>query len=280
MSTLFGFVLVLTAAVLHATWNAWVKVATDRFVTFAVVSATGALLYLPIALWEGSPGASAIRFLVASGVIHVFYFSFLLFAYAHGDLGQVYPIARGVGPMVVAVFTVVTGLERLSLAALGGASLVSVGVMALSSGAAHPAARRAVRLALATGLFIGAYTLADGFGVRAARSELGYIAWLHVAIGLPFASVVLVQRRRTLRAFLAQHGLRAAGAGCLATLAYSLVIWAMKSSKLAGVAALREVSVLIAVWIGTAKLGEPFGARRAVAAGVVVSGIAVLAFSR
>lgn len=271
--------LVLLAALMHASWNALLKAARDRWLTFAVVSATGALLFLPVVIHLGPPDKSAWPYLGASALIHLGYFSFLIVAYTHGDFSQVYPIARGIGPLLVALYSALVLGEPLGRATWIGIALVCSGVMALASGSAL-GAKRGVAFAALTGVFIAAYTLSDGLGVRAEPSRLGYIAWLHVLIGVPFSSAVLLARRASLRVFLAEHGARAAGAGVLAALAYSLVIHAMSKLEISVVAALREVSVVFAAAIGARLLGEPFGRRRTLAAVVVVAGIAALSLSR
>lgn len=271
--------LVLVAAAMHATWNALVKQASERWLTFAVVSVTGALGFLPVAIALGPPAPAAVPFLAASGVIHVFYFSFLVFAYTHGDFSQTYPIARGLGPLIVGLVSIGLLHEPVRPASALGVVVVSLGVMTLASGGGT-GARRGAAFAAATGVFIAAYSLADGLGVRASPSRLSYIAWLHLAIGAPFSSVVLWYKRRDLAPFLRAHGLRAGLAGVLAAVAYSLVLFAMSRASLAVVAALREVSVVFAAVIGARVLGEPMGRRRVLAATAVAIGIACLAAGR
>ncbi len=271
--------LVLLAAVMHASWNALVKASRERWLTFAVVSATGAVAYLPVALWLGLPSLPSLRFVAISATIHVFYYSFLLSGYRFGDLGQVYPIARGTGPLIVALASAPLAGEVLGAPVLAGVALVSVGIFALAT-RTGAASRRAVGFALATGLCIAGYTLADGLGVRASGSKLGYVAWLHLAIGSPFSSVVLVARRRELARFWALAGWRAVGGGLVAAAAYSLVIWAMSGAKLAYVASLRETSVILAALIGALALGEPFGRRRVAAAALVAFGIVLMSVGR
>jgi drug/metabolite transporter (DMT)-like permease len=263
--------LVLLAAVLHASWNALVKQSGERFLTFSVLIGTGALAYLPVALVTGPPNAASWPWLAGSGIVHVFYYVGLLYGYRHGDLGQVYPIARGTGPLVVVVLAAVLAQEIPTVLGASGIALVCIGIFGLAQGGGE-SARRAVPLALATGLMIAFYTTCDGLGVRAAGNELAYIAWLHVATGMPFAAIVLGVRRRELPEFLRRHGKSAALGGIVAAVAYSLVIWAMSLSPLAWVAALRETSVVIAAALGARLLKEPFGARRIAAAAIVAAG--------
>src|SRR5262245_45871307 len=95
--------LVLCAAVMHAVWNAIVKQAGERVLTFAVVIGTGTVSYLPVAALSTPPDLASYAFMASSALIHLVYYAGLLQSYRFGDLGQVYPIARGTGPLIVAV---------------------------------------------------------------------------------------------------------------------------------------------------------------------------------
>jgi drug/metabolite transporter (DMT)-like permease len=273
---------VLAAAVMHAAWNALVKQASERLLSFAVVVGAGAVAYLPVALIVDPPARASWPFIAGSCTIHLGYYACLLLGYRYGDLGQVYPIARGTGPLIVALLSAAVVGEQLGTLPALGVACISLGIASLAwqDGTRNADTSRAIAFALLTGVFIACYTLSDGLGVRQSQSRLGYIAWLHVFSGLPFASVVLVRERRKLRAFWRSQGPRAVVGGLVAALAYSLVIWAMSKTELAYVSALREVSVVVAAAIGTLRLGEPFGRRRMIASAVVASGIVLMSLAR
>jgi drug/metabolite transporter (DMT)-like permease len=270
--------LVLMAALMHASWNALVKQSEERLLTFAILIGTGALAYLPIAIITGPPSPKSFPWLAASGSIHIAYYAALLLGYRYGDLGQVYPIARGTGPLVVAVLGALLVDEVPSAGAAIGIALVSLGVLALAKSAPEQSAR-APLYALLTGFLIAGYTTCDGLGVRSSEHKLAYLAWLHVVGGVPFAGSVLLARRRDLARFWRQSGKRAALGGIVGAAAYSIVVWAMSISPLAWVAALRETSVVAAAAIGARLLGEPFGARRIAAACVVACGVILVSIS-
>ena len=115
--------------------------------------------------------------------------------------GQVYPIARGTGPLVVALAAGPLAAERLGILGSIGLLMVSGGIVAL---AGRGGSKRAVAFALGTGFCIGAYSLADGLGARESENPLGYIVWLHLAIGIPFASAVLLLKRKQVPPFSAR----------------------------------------------------------------------------
>jgi drug/metabolite transporter (DMT)-like permease len=272
--------LVLLAAVLHASWNVLVKMGGDRLLVQTIVIGTGSLLCALALPWAGLPAPASWPFVIASVLVHNLYFFFLLRSYAHGDLSQVYPIARGTSPLVVALLAVPFAGERLSPTDLLGVCLVTLGIASLSAGRRATGDRRAVAYALMTGLLIAAFTLVDGIGVRRAGGPLSFILWMQALEILPLALFVLLRRRDRIRPFLATNGARRVLGGVLggimAASAYGIVLWAYSRASLAPVSALRETSVVMAAAFGALRLGEPFGARRVAAAAVVVLGVALL----
>lgn len=275
-------VLVLLAAVLHASWNVLVKIGGDRLLVQTIVVGTGSIACALALPWVEPPAPAAWPFVVASVLVHTLYFFFLLRSYAHGDLSQVYPIARGTSPLVVALLAVPLAGEPLSAADLLGVSLVTLGIASLSFGRRAAGDGRAVAYALVTGLTISAFTLVDGIGVRRAGNPFSFILWMQAFEVVPLAIFVALRRRARIRPFLALNGVRGVlggvAGGLMAVSAYGIVLWAYGRASLAPVSALRETSVIMAAAFGAWRLGEPFGARRVVAAAVVVLGVALLNF--
>src|SRR5882672_282733 len=124
--------LVLLAALMHASWNAVVKSDSDRLLSMALVMLTGTLMGLLAAPLVPIPAASAWPYLLASMAIHTLYYFGLLGAYRHGDLSHVYPIARGLGPLLVALLAGRFVNEPLSPSEAAGVGLVSLGIGSLA----------------------------------------------------------------------------------------------------------------------------------------------------
>lgn len=271
------FTVVLGAAILHATWNALVKHGGDPFLRLAVVNLTGTLVCLPFLLVVEPPVAAAWPWIVLSLSIHVGYCAFLCLGYRTGDLSQVYPVARGVAPPVVAILGLLVAGEVPSPGGLAALALISGGILVIAFGRRAPGqSTKPLLLAAACGLAIAGYTICDGLGIRAAQSTLSYIVWFFFLDGLPFGLGVLWLQRRRLRAALPPVLLPATGGGLLSFAAYGLVIWAMRTTPMAYVSSLRETSVILAAVIGTRLLGEPFGRERVTAACIVAGGIGLL----
>jgi drug/metabolite transporter (DMT)-like permease len=269
--------LVLLAAVLHASWNALVKSGDDKLVMQTLVIAPGLLLGLAIPFLPPL-APEAWPYVIASLVLHLAYFGFLVRCYQHGDLSQVYPIARGSAPALVALGGWALAGETQSLGEWLGLACVSLGILSLAwrRGLPHDGQGRAVAYALITGLLIASYSLADGLGGRASGHVWTYIAWSFCLESAIFLGFTLWVRRGRWRTSFGPYLAKGLFGGVLAMIAYAIVIWAMSVTAMAHVVALRETSVLIAAAIGTLLLREPFGQRRIAAAGVVAAGAILL----
>jgi drug/metabolite transporter (DMT)-like permease len=275
----FVFAAVLFAAACHAGWNALIKGGLDPLSTtmlLAIGSAVVSLVCLPIV---GMPASAAWPWLVGSTFIHLFYFAALIESYRTGDLGQVYPIARGAAPLMTATATAVLIGEQPSPLGWAGIVTLAAGVLLLSArGGRNVVAldRRAVGYALLTALTVCAYSLTDGIGARASQNPLSYVLWLfalNVMVLVPyglwrnFGGVVLALRL---------HWPRGLAGGALQALAYGIVLWAMTLAPIAIVASLRETSVLFGALIAVIVLKEPLRAARIAAAVLIVCGLVLI----
>lgn len=268
--------IVLIAALAHASWNALVKSDDDRLVTLGAANAVRFLICVPVVVVLPPPADASWPFLAVSAAIHVGYYTFLIAAYRFGDLSKVYPLARGLSPLLVAAGAFVFAGERLSPVALAGVAVACTGIASLSTGAAAirpDEHRRAVLFAAGTALFIAAYTVTDAMGVRRSGHALSYVAWLSILDGLPMLLAAGVLRRTALGRHIAVRTWKSTAGGALQLVAYGLAVWALSIAPMAAVSALRETSVLFAAIIGVKLLGEPLGARRLTAATLVAAGI-------
>jgi drug/metabolite transporter (DMT)-like permease len=269
--------LVLLAAVLHASWNALTKASGDPLVNVTVVTGTGGLLAFPFLLVFPFPGPETWNWLLASAVLHYAYQLALVRTYRLGDLSQVYPIARGLAPLGVALLASVGAGEHLTPIQILGLALASIAIMVLAgAGDRGPSSRGAVAMALVTATLIGLYTYSDGRGVRSVAEPQFFIGWSFVLGSFPIALTTIAIRGRSALAALRSGGLHAVAGGLMATLGYGIVLWAMSRTTMASVASLRESSVLFAAIIGSQLLGESFGRRRMLAAFALVLGLGLV----
>ncbi len=219
------------------------------------------------------PSLAGWAYIAASTIIHFGYYFLLYHSYRLGDLSQVYPIARGMAPVLVAVGAQVFAGETLPPLAWLGVLVTSGGIFLLSGSIFREKTPPIVVLtAMATGLIIASYSLVDGLGVRAAGTERGYIGWLFMA-EVFVAGAVFVKLGGKARQISRKTVLTGLLGGLVSAMAYALVIYAKSFSPLAAVSTLRETSVVFAALIGMIWLGERPWKLRLIASGVVASGV-------
>lgn len=274
----FVFAAVLVAAACHAGWNALIKVKLEPFTSAALISIASALLALPVVAFAGLPPFAALPWLLASVVLHFIYFIGLTEAYRSGDLGQVYPIARGAAPLMTAALSAVAVGEVLGPIAWAGIVVLAAGILLLSMRGGKEVSfdRRSVGFALFTALTICGYSVVDGVGARTAGSAHAYVAALFVLDGVVMALFLLARRGTSVAAEVRQYWRQGLVGGALSLAAYWIAIWAMTKAPIALVAALRETSVLFAALIAVAALGEPLRAARVAAACLIVAGLVLI----
>lgn len=273
------FTAVLAAAGMHAGWNVMIRAEADRFgsiVRLSLVAGIAGLLLIPFA---PPPASAAWGWLAASIPVHVAYNLFLIRAYGHGDLGQVYPIARGVAPLVVALLGAVWLNERLTPESLAAVILIALGVVILSRAMGSGRKRMtwpALAYALAAAACIAGVTLVNGAGARAANTVVGYAAWLFAIDGAAMVTVLLLARGRGALQASSAEWRRGLAAGALSMGCYSVALWAFTQAPLAMVAALRETSVFFAVLLAALVLKERLTAVKLTGAALIMAGAAAL----
>jgi drug/metabolite transporter (DMT)-like permease len=270
--------LVLFAALLHASWNFLIKRNDDKYLAMSAVVLGHAPLALLAAVYAPWPALAALPYLLAGSALHLGYQFFLLAAYRAGDLSQVYPLARGVAPLLVALVSLLAlghAFGRLQLAAIG---VIAIGIMSLAGARQGDGLRngRAALLALATGGFIAGYSLVDGLGARAAGTALGFYGWLSVLNAAAFALIMWRIRPGMLRAVLRKGRRLALVGGSTSFISYAIATWAFTVAPIALVAALRETGIIFALLLGVFVLRERFTAIKALATALTVIGVVLL----
>jgi len=267
---------VLSAAALHAGWNAILRGGENRLWSMTLMMVSIAVISIAmVGLRPLSPAlttTSAWPYIAASAFVHVLYNLTLVRSYRSSDLGEAYPIARGSSPALVAIGAWFIAGEHLSLLPIAGVLLVSGGILALSRFRFASAAP-----ALLTGALIGAYTVIDGIGVRIAGDGLAYMSAMFVLWSLTSLTLFFAMGRRP-SAYNARQITASLAGGAISYLAYGIVIIALKYAPMAVVSALRETSVLFATLIGGLFLGEKLTVARLAASGAIAAGAACLAW--
>jgi drug/metabolite transporter (DMT)-like permease len=274
------FLAVLAGAAMHAGWNALVKTGLDRTTSIFLLAFIQGAISLALLPLFALPAGASWPWIAVSAVLHTGYKIFLIRAYAHGDLSQVYPLARGSAPLLVALFSIFVLSENLTAVKFAAVCAIGLGVMLMSSrlGSGEAMPRQALLYALGTALFTASYTLVDGIGAQISGTASGFTLWMFVGDGILMTIYALTLRGRGL--FAAARGNLSSGlaAGALSLGSYWIAIWAFTLAPIAMVAALRETSVLFAMLIAVFWLGEKAGPQRWFAAGLILFGIALMRF--
>ncbi len=278
MSAALLYGLVIMSAIAHAVWNALVKSAGDRTLTMVAIRTVGmtlGLVALPFVDW---PAPESWKWLAVTAAVMFAYYALLVRSYGVGDMSVVYPLARGLAPVLTTIAAFLVIGEALSTGQIAAVAMISIGIMALSFGAG--ASRTAVGFALATGVSVATYSFFAGLGVRSAGTVLGFQACLEIVTGFGMLCYGVVVRRADLLGYARRYGAVGLFAGAVSVLGFLAYLMAARSLPLGPVSALRETSVIFGAVLGTIVLREGFGPHRIAAAVLVTVGIVLLAMLR
>ncbi len=272
------FAVVMLAAFLHASWNALVKSAPDKFLGTIMITTASALLAAAVIPFLQAPAASSFPFAIASAGLQIIYFLLIARTYQVADMSQTYPLMRGAAPLIVAFVEAFKMSGSLSPFAWTGVVVICLGVFSIALGGGSND-RPGVRLALLNALVIAGYTLVDGLGVRRSGAPAAYTLWVFFLSGVPLTLWAMTARRSTFIPYLGRHWPLGIAGGIGTTSSYGLALWAMTIAPIAVVAALRETSILFGTLIAGIVLRESVGPRRLIAACIIAAGAALLRLS-
>ncbi len=271
--------LVILAALMHASWNYLIKSSSDRLLDMLGVALGASLISACLLPFVPIPAREAWPWLGLTLFVHVGYFVGLVETYRHADLSVAYPLMRGFAPVLVALAAPLFG-ERLTPSLGFGIALVGCGIMlpvwlGLRRGAV---AGSGIGYAAANSVVIACYTLSDGMGVRLAGSAESYTLWLFFLNAWGFFAFAWWRRGRPLLGALRWRWAASLGGGALSIGAYGIALWAMTVASIPAVAALRETSVIFAALLGTWVLKERMGQVRLAGAALVALGAVAVRF--
>ncbi len=259
---------------MHAGWNTLIKLNRDGTAAIMLIMTAAGLLALPLLPFFAPPRGKGLLLLAVSVPAHILYYAWLNRAYAKGDMGQVYPLARGAAPLLSAIASLALPGKGLSPSTWVAIIVLSCGIMLMAlRGGAGALRGQAVRLALTTSVFIAAYTLIDGWGGRLSGSGAGFALWL-MALEAPAIVAIApwwggagIYRRMALAWKTGLAG------GFLAAAGFTMVIAAMSAAPIAVVAALRESSILFALALSWLALKEHPSLWRMLSGMVILAGV-------
>jgi len=268
----------IASAIIHASWNAALKGGRgDRVVDAFLIAIGGMATALVLFAFMGVPNAASWPYLVASVIIHLFYWLTLFKAYDLGDLSHIYTLSRGSAPLLVTLGAAFAAHEIPPPLKALGVVLVSAGVLAV--GASPNAPLRATLWALSIGVCIASYSLVDALGARISGNAALYVGWTSGVMGVPMVAFAVWRRgSKQLLADASVAPWRGIFIGVISFAGYGLVLWAQTFAPIAQVTALRETSVVWGALIAFLFLREHLGLRRWLGAAIVALGAGLIAF--
>lgn len=270
--------LLLLAALVHASWNAFIKGARDPVAMATMIYGTEAILMSLAIPFVGVPPQSVWLLLAIHTLLHIVYKIALLQMYMHGDLSQVYPVTRGIAPLLVTLLAVPVAGEVPGPYGLAGIGFVCLGLLifALERSRLPDAGTRPLLLAATAGIVMSAYTVIDGLAVRTPGAAISFVVWMFIIDGATMFIIARAWRGQRLYTALRDRWRWGVSWGVVSTANFCIVLWALRIAEMGAVTAIRETSVVFAALIGAIFMGEPFGLRRIVAATIIAAGIVAM----
>ena len=252
------FAAVMLAAILHSAWNGMVKKHKDKVISVSAIVFGHVPIALVVMLFMPLPTLESVPYIILSAIIHQGYQVYLISAYKFGDLTKVYPIARGTGPIVATLISIGLLSVLFSKFQIISIILISFGIIFLGLLSKNSQNNnKALYYSLATGFFIGIYSLTDGYGARISLSPLSFLGWSFIlnAMIFPF-TLKFINCSNVFSRVIKEAKVIFWVGGTLSYIVYAIVVWAFTKAPIPLVGALRESGIIFSIIIGILFLNE------------------------
>ena len=274
------FIAVVVAAFLHAVWNAMVKKGHDKYLAVCAIVLGSVPASIVVIFITSPPSIESIPYIVLSAILHVGYEWNLLSSYRFGDYTKVYPIARGTGPILVTIVSLIFFSVVLSNFEILGIFIVCLGIFILSfQNIENFKNYTAIIYALVTGFFIMSYSITDGYGARISNSPLSYMGWSFIINAAIFPVLLNFKHKPGIITKIFKEGKKIFFVGgTLSYVVYAIVVWSFTQAPIPLVATLREISIIFALLIGAIFLNEKLNMLKISAVLTIFFGVILLKF--
>ena len=277
MSINLIFLLVLFAALCHASWSAILKNSNNGLAIMGITSIIEIIVFFPLVFVVPFPTIDIWYFIIATTLLHGFYRYSVVISYQYGDLSFVYPIARGGSCLIVGLVSLLFIYSDISLFGVIGILVICFGLFMISFLTTKRFNKSAFIIAVTTAILIAAYTLLDGIAVRKTENAFTFIFWMLLLNGIPILLYALISKNglRKKNSYALIDGIVA---GVLAILGYGLVVWSMQFIEIAYVSSIREVSIVLATILSVYLLKEKDAKKRIMPSIIIVMGVTLVYF--
>ena len=277
MSINLIFLLVLFAALCHASWSAILKNSNNGLAIMGITSIIEIIIFFPLVFTVPFPTIDIWYFIIATTLLHGFYRYSVVVSYQYGDLSFVYPIARGGSCLIVGLVSLLLIHSDISLFGVIGILVICFGLFMISFLTTKRFNKSAFIIAVTTAILIATYTLLDGIAVRKTENAFTFIFWMLLLNGIPILLYALISKNG-LRKKNSYNLIDGIVAGVLAILGYGLVVWSMQFIEIAYVSSIREVSIVLATILSVYLLKEKDAKKRIMPSIIIVMGVTLVYF--
>ncbi len=283
--------LILISALTNAMIGAMMKRADDRLLFRGIMGGLSALILLPALIFVPVPPPSVWVWLCLGAALHFAYQLAQVGAYNRADMSLVYPIMRGIAPALAAGFALIILKEPLTPLQWGGMAITVLTLFGFAWPHKHITApplntniKFALGLAVFCGILTALYTVIDAKGIRLSEilsrsvltGKMGYIFWFFVLDGIGIWVIIFMLRGQNIINGLSGKAMRGSLAAILNLICYGSALLAFSLAPIAGLAAMRELSIVFGAIIAAFWLKESFGARRIALAIALAFGLVLL----
>jgi drug/metabolite transporter (DMT)-like permease len=269
------FLIVLFSAFLHAIWNSMASKYRDKNVSIGAIVYGHVPLCIVAIILLPAPSIESFPYIILSALIHQGYQNFLLSAYQTGKFTTVYPVARGFGPLVATIISIIFLGVYLKAFTILSILFISAGVMLIGLFSKSVIKNNKILYtSLATGVFIGIYSVVDGQGARISGSAISYMSWVFIFSALFFPIVLRFRKQKNiLKKTLTKGKFVFWIGGTFSYLAYVVTVWAFTKAPVPMVSALRESSIIFAIFIGYFYLKDKINFYKMVSISLIFIGV-------
>ena len=272
------FTVVILAAIIHAIWNGMVKNFEDKVISVSAIVFGHVPIAILVMLFLPLPSMESIPYIILSAIIHQGYQYYLISAYKIGDLTKVYPIARGTGPIVATLISITFLGLLISKFQMLSIFLICFGIIILGLfNKKSVKNNKTIVYSVATGFFIGLYSLTDGYGARVSLSPLSFLGWSFILNAMIFSFVLKsMNYSNVFRRVIKEAKLIFWLGGTISYIVYGIIVWSFTKAPIPLVGALRETSIIFAILIGTFFLKEKLTLIKVISIFIIFAGVIFL----
>ena len=269
---------ILFSAILHASWNAFIKNKGNGFAKMVILATIIALFMVPLLFYVGLPSSTAAIYLFFGVIAHTMYMHSLTRAYAIEDFSVAYPFARGLAPLLTILILIFILNKTISLNEIIAIGIIISGIFVLFIGKSFSLDYKNVLALLYFPVSITFYTLVDSYAVKNVESSMQYIVWLFFLMPIPILLYSISNQRNLLITTFTENKFPLIIAAIGSVTSYSLVLWAYTQVPIHYVASIRESSIIFASLIGLLFFKEKGLKRRLAAAIILFIGVFLLEY--